>query len=385
MVVLPHRHLVAEHVGDREALEGRRELHRIGGARLVHGGLEELEDRPEAGRVEIVVVGGPELLGPALGVRLAGLHRDVLVERHDRAHLAVSGGADRGGAAAQVRVHRVVADVEPRVHAALDQEGHVGSPVAGDERLGPRGLDLGDVGREVLDLAERDQLVAHHLHVRTNLAQERLHVALHRLPEEVVLVEQVDLGHVLGQGPHHGLGLHAHVRVHAEVPVAALLVGQLGGDRSAVDVDDPVGRVPLVVLVHSLDEGGRDVGARALHDHRDVLVGGRFQGEQRLGRLRLVVEGDQLELLPEGAAPAVDVVDDVLELLQVLIAHLREGPREGIGVHDLDGVLGVGRPGAEDEAGGQKGGCDPREPVAHGASSLSGAGCAACMIRARRG
>jgi DNA invertase Pin-like site-specific DNA recombinase len=61
-----------------------------------------------------------------------------------------------------------------------------------------------------------------------------------------------------------------------------------------------------------------------------------FEREQRLGRLRLVVEGDDLELAADGATAAVDVVEDVLELLQVLIAHLREGPREWVGVHDLD-------------------------------------------------
>src|SRR4029077_18092222 len=143
------------------------------------------------------------------------------------------------------------------------------------------------------------------------------------------------------------------------------------------DVDDPVGRVPLIVLVDALDEGGRDVGARALHDDRDVLVGRRLEREQGLGRLRLVVEGDQLELLAEGAPAAVDVVDDVLELLQVLIADLGEGAREGVGVHDLDGPLGVGGPGGEREGQGQERGADPLDPVErgvkHGASSLSGA------------
>src|SRR5262249_18568203 len=80
VVRLPHRHLVAQHVGDGEPLEGRRELHGVGRAGLVHGRLQKLEDGAEAGGVEVEVVLGPELFGPAFGVRLARFHRDVLVE-----------------------------------------------------------------------------------------------------------------------------------------------------------------------------------------------------------------------------------------------------------------------------------------------------------------
>ena len=86
---------------------------------------------------------------------------------------------------------------------ALISSVHVRAPVAGQQRLRARGLDLGDVGREVLDLAERDQLVADHLHVGPELGEEGLHVALHRLAEQIVLVQQVDLGDVLraARGP----------------------------------------------------------------------------------------------------------------------------------------------------------------------------------------
>jgi len=45
-----------------------------------------------------------------------------------------------------------------------------------------------------------------------------------------------------------------------------------------------------------------------------------YQRDQRLGRLQLVVEGDELEFLAERAALGVDVVDDELEHLKAGIA-----------------------------------------------------------------
>ena len=145
--------------------------------------------------------------------------------------------------------------------------------------------------------------------------EEGLDVALHGLAEQVVLVQQVNLGELLRQRPHHGLRFHGYVGVHAEVPEVALLVGEFGGHRAAVDVDDAVTRVTLVVLVHGVNQRGRNVRARALHDDRHVLVRRALQGDEGLRGLRLVVEGNDLELLAKRAPPAVDPVEDVLELL----------------------------------------------------------------------
>src|SRR4029450_11655415 len=98
--------------GDAQALARLGELRGVARLGLVHGRLDELEDGPEAGGVEVEVVGAAELLRPALGVRLARLDGDVLVEGHDRAHLTVAAGPDRRGPTAEVGVHRVVPDVE---------------------------------------------------------------------------------------------------------------------------------------------------------------------------------------------------------------------------------------------------------------------------------
>ena len=80
----------------------------------------------------------------------------------------------------------------------------------------------------------RNQFVADHLHVGSQLGEIVLHLALHRLAEQIVLVDQIDLGRVLWQGADHHLGFHAGVQVEAEMPEAALLVGQLRRHRAAI-------------------------------------------------------------------------------------------------------------------------------------------------------
>ena len=144
----------------------------------------------------------------------------------------------------------------------------------------------------------------------------------------------------LGSARDHDFGLHRRLGIEAEMPEAALLVGELGRHRTAVDVDDSVFRVSGVVLVDRFDQRGGDVRAAALHDEGHVLVGRALERDQRVGRLRLVVERHQLELLAQRAALGrVDVVDDVLHLLQVGVAHLRERTRQRVRIGDLDGVL----------------------------------------------
>ncbi len=182
-------------------------------------------------------------------------------------------------------------------------------------------------GREVLDLAERDQFVADDLHVRPQLGEEVLHLALHRLAEQIVLVDQIDFGRLLGERADHDLRFHGGMQIEAEMPEAALFVGEFRRHRAAVQVDDAVVGVAIVVLVHAVDQGSGDVRSAALHDERHVLVGCALESDQRIGRLRFVVEGNELELLAERAALGVDEIDDVLHLLQVGVADLGEQAR----------------------------------------------------------
>ena len=200
VVVLAHGELEAEEVLDLQVLQRQRDLGRIGRARLGRcrpGGTRRWCGSPRRRSRTGTWPGTPWSQASASALPVSA--RDVLVERLDRADLAVAARADRRRAAREVGVHRVVAEVDAGIDARLDQQVHVRAPVAGQQGLRARRLDLGDVGREVLDLAERDQLVADHLHVGPELAEEGLDVALHGLAEEIVLVQQVDLGDVLGQ------------------------------------------------------------------------------------------------------------------------------------------------------------------------------------------
>ena len=122
MVVLPHGDLIAEHVGNRHALERLGKLERVCRAGFVHGSLDELEDRAEASRVKVEIVLATERARPFFGVSLVSLDGDVLVKRHHGAHSAAAVRTNCRRPAAEVRVHGVVADFEPRIHASLDEE-----------------------------------------------------------------------------------------------------------------------------------------------------------------------------------------------------------------------------------------------------------------------
>ena len=106
--------------------------------------LQIFEDGAEAGRGEVELVLVAEALGERLGLLVADLRRHVLAERHHRQHAVVAADADRGRAAGQMGVEGVVAQIGAGIDAGLDQQVHVRAPVAGQQRLRARGLDLGD-------------------------------------------------------------------------------------------------------------------------------------------------------------------------------------------------------------------------------------------------
>ena len=80
----------------------------------------------------------------------------------------------RGRAAGAARIVGVPVDLQARVGRRLEQQREVLAPVAGDDAVGARRLDLRDVGREVGDLEQRVQLVADDLDVGA-LLLELLH------------------------------------------------------------------------------------------------------------------------------------------------------------------------------------------------------------------
>ena len=209
--------------------------------------------------------------------------------------------------------------VQAGVVGRLDQERQVGAPVAGDHGVGARRLDLGDVGREVAHLRQRVQVFADDLHVGALDLQVFLGVLGHLHAVRVVLVDQVDLLdvrlilHVGGQRLH----LHGGVGVQAEVPVAALAVGQVGVDRGVVEVQQFLAGIAGVVLLDRVDDGQRRARAVALQHVAHALVLRRAQRAGGFLRAELVVDADDLELpgafgraivgrLPSGVDDAAD-------------------------------------------------------------------------------
>ena len=155
------------------------------------------------------------------------------------------------------------------------------------------------------------QLVADDLEVRPLLAEHLDRGLGHRLPERVVLPDDVDLRELLvllddvGEGGH----LHVGVGVEAEVPVLALLVRQRRVHRRVVEVEDAVLRVALVVLEDRVRDRVGDPRAVALEHEADALADDLLELDQALLRAHLVVEPHDLELLAQHVARSVDVLD----------------------------------------------------------------------------
>jgi arginase family enzyme len=91
---------------------------------------------------------------------------------------------DRGRAAGAAGVIGVPVDLQPGVRGGLQQQREILAPVAGDDAVGARCLDLGDVGREVGDLEQRMQFVADDLDVRPLGGQHGLGVVRTDWPNE---------------------------------------------------------------------------------------------------------------------------------------------------------------------------------------------------------
>mmetsp|Transcript_57664 Transcript_57664/g.135770 ORF Transcript_57664/g.135770 Transcript_57664/m.135770 type:complete len:224 (+) Transcript_57664:1018-1689(+) len=181
------------------------------------------------------------------------------------------------------------------------------------------------------------QVLADDLDVRALARQHFLGVLGDLVAVGIVLVQQVDLLDVrlvLHEGGQR-LHLHRGVGVEAEVPVAALAVGQVGIDGRVVQVDDFLAGVALVVFADRVAQRQRDAGTIALHHVADALVGGGLQQVQRLGGAELVVEGDELEL-HAGRVALVELLDQELEGLDLVLADRAHQAGERVDIGQLD-------------------------------------------------
>ena len=166
---------------------------------------------------------------------------------------------DGGRTAGAAGVVGVPVDLESGVGRSLQQQREILAPVAGHHGVGARCLDLGDVGREIGDLQQRMQFVADDLDVRPLGAEHRLGGGSDGLAERVILVDQIDVLdggrglHVVGERLHLDVG----VGIPAEMPEAALVVGQNRIDRGIVEVENFLAGIALVVLCDEIRSARR--------------------------------------------------------------------------------------------------------------------------------
>jgi hypothetical protein len=284
---------------------------RVGEA-LAEGGVERIRRRTTRVRVP-------------LGHRVDGADTGLADRRWDAERIAVEGEELAAGI-----------DLARR----LDQQRQVVAPVSGENRLRAAGPDLGRIGQEVLDAPHRMQLIAHDLDVRPLGAEHRPRLAQHVLAEAVVLANQVDLldRSVGAQHLDQRRQTHVGVRVEAEVPGAAALVGQHRIDRRVVQEQHAALRIALVVAVDRLDQRRRRGRAVALGDEPDALVDGRAQQGDRLFRLAFAVETHQFQFARHAAhldtAAAVDPLGGPHQVAEHRLAGVGERARQALDQRD---------------------------------------------------
>ena len=260
-----------------------------------------------------------------------------------------------------------VVGVDRRGHARLDdrlaETDHVGAPIAGDHGIGARGVDLGGIGCEVLDLADRMQLVADDLDIRALLAEEFHRRGRHSFAEGVILTDDVDLADRLVRGDDVGQCIHLDVGigVETEMPEIAFLVGQRRIDCRVVQEQHALVGIAPVVLDDRVGERVGDAGTVALEDEADAFADCTLELDQAFLGADLVVQRHHLERPPaEHAALRVDQrLDRIFEGAKPRLAGGRERPGERIDEGQTDRVRGADRRGHR----GQQG--NARQPEYH--------------------
>ncbi len=252
-----------------------------------------------------------------------------------------TGLLDGGRAAGTAGIIGVPVDLQAGISRSLQQQRDVLAPVAGDDAVGARRLDLRDIGREVGDLEQRMQLVADDLNISAFGFEHGARLRAHRLTKRIVLIDQVHFLdarrglHVVGQRLHLDVG----ARVPAEMIEAALLVGEDRIDGSIVEVQDFFARIAFVVFGDEVGQRAGDGRAVALGEVAHAAVNRLLRLDQALLRIGLVVQWDDLDLLAEDAALGVQLVGQELEGLEADFADAGAAAGEWIDVTDLHGLL----------------------------------------------
>src|SRR6266567_3716686 len=302
-------------------------------------GRDQHADFIDGARIEQAeVVLGPQRLLEIL----RRLVRDIGQALADLEHTVVDAALlDGGRAAGAGRIISVPVDLQARIRGGFQQKREVLPPIAGDDAVSPGRLDLGDVWGEIGDLQQRVKLVTDDLDVGTLGSQHLARFRAHGLAERVVLVDQIeflDIGpglHVVGQRRHLDVG----VRIPAEVPVAALVVGQDRIDRRVVQINEFLARISLDVFRGEIGDCGGNRRSIALRDNPNSGIERLLDLNQAFLRIDLVVIADDLELLAEHPALRIDFLGKELESLEADFADARPATRQRIDIGDLEGIL----------------------------------------------
>ncbi len=188
------------------------------------------------------------------------------------------------------------------------------------------------------------EILADDLNVRTFFLEHLGGGFRDRAAEAVVLIDQVDfLDVVTAFDPAgHGVHLHVHVGVEAEVPERTALVGEGRVHRRDVQVEHLVTGVALVVLVDRGEQRGTHGRAHALGHVADAVVDRLLQLHQALLRIDLVVEADDFQLVAVDTTVGVDFLGMEFEMIERGLPGGGHRAGERVDQRDANGIRAGG-------------------------------------------
>ena len=338
MVILAHEALATAENIELHSFKCGRNLHRIERLRLFRGEGEHphFVDGARIEQAEVILC--PQRLLEFPRRRIV----DIREAFGDRKNLMVEVGLlDSRRAARAARVIGEPVRLQTGVGCRLQQQREILPPIAGDHGVCAGCLDLGNVGGKVGDLQQRVKLVADDLDIRPFRGEHRLGRGANGFSKRIILIDQVnflDRGHVLyviGKRFHLDVG----IRVPAEMPVAALVVGEGRIDRGIVEVQDFLARIAIIVFGDEIRQRAGDRRTIALSEVANAGIDRFLRLDQAFLRVRLVVERNDFDLLAQNAALGIEFFGNELVRLEADLADAGAAPRQWIDIADLHRFL----------------------------------------------
>ena len=170
-------------------------------------------------------------------------------------------------------------------------------------------------------------------------------LAQHALPKAVILAHQVHRleRRIFAQQLHQSRHAHVGMGVESEMPKTAFFIGQRGVHGRVVQKKYAPGRIAGVVLVDSVNQGGRHRRRIALQNNPRPAVDGQTQGRQRLLCLPLAVKALQHQrhrsFAPRHAAPRIDALYGPDQIAVYRLATTGVRPAQALDQSQLDWPL----------------------------------------------